>query len=435
MKYPESNKPGLRPLVVGMKMLMNTNESGQHAAKSLVPGRKLALALLAGMWSAMALPAYADSAPDVIADGSGAIVLASANDSVAATNVSANAESASANGAATPTHAADTAPVAIAANDDAANLAEARKNAANEDAKTDTNNDSGDDGSGAPAVSDPFEKVNRFTFILNDKLDRNVLQPVARTYNKVVPDPAKNCIGHFFGNMADVRTAINEVLQGKLYNAESDICRVAVNTTVGILGCFDVASKMGMEKHKKDFSQTLALWGVPSGPYVVIPLFGPSTLTDAVAEFTVDNKTDLIYRITPVGARNTAGIVRLVDKRASLLDAGNLVNGAALDQYLFIRDAFIARRRSLIYDGNPPEDRKMSHSSSDESGSDAPAVSMGEGSAAVCTTSKDSGHSSDTVATTPDCGPATGVTPATTPATTSTNQAATAPGNPPLAAN
>ena len=209
----------------------------------------------------------------------------------------------------------------------------------------------------ASKEEDPFEPVNRVIYTVNDKVDRAVFKPIAQGYEKIVPDPVRNCVANVFGNIADVPASLNNFLQGKIRDGGSDLCRVGVNTTVGILGCFDIASKWGFEKHNEDFGQTLGVWGVPSGPYVVLPLFGPSTVRDAAALF-VDSQTDPTMRINDIPVRNTSYGVRLIDKRAQALDTTNFIDNAALDPYLFVRDAYLSRRRSLILDGReaPPVD-------------------------------------------------------------------------------
>jgi len=202
---------------------------------------------------------------------------------------------------------------------------------------------------------DPLESVNRATFQFNDQLDRVVLEPVARGYTNVVPEPARDCIGNIFGNMSDAWTAVNNLLEGNPHDGGSDICRVAVNTTVGLGGCFDVASGMGLDKHKKDFGLTLGVWGVAPGPYIVLPLFGPSDLRDS-AGLVVDFETDPVGYLYPVWQRNTIEVVRAIDARSQLLGASDLLSGAALDKYIFVRDGYFTRRRSQIYNGNPPDE-------------------------------------------------------------------------------
>jgi phospholipid-binding lipoprotein MlaA len=202
---------------------------------------------------------------------------------------------------------------------------------------------------------DPLESVNRATFEFNDDLDRAVLAPVARGYTYVIPEPVRDCVGNVFGNMSDAWTAVNNLLEGNPHDGGSDICRVAVNTTVGLGGCFDVASGMGLDKHKKDFGLTLGVWGFAPGPYIVLPLFGPSDLRDS-AGLVVDFETDPVGYLYPTWQRNIIEGVRVIDARSQLLNAGNLLDSAALDKYVFVRDGYFTRRRSQIYNGNPPDE-------------------------------------------------------------------------------
>ncbi len=205
----------------------------------------------------------------------------------------------------------------------------------------------------AASEMDPFESVNRVIYTVNDKVDRAVLKPLAQGYEFVLPVQVRSCVSNVFGNIGDVPNSLNNFLQGKFRDGGSDICRVGVNTTVGVLGCFDIATRWGFEKHNEDFGQTLGVWGVPSGPYVVLPLFGPSTVRDASA-LLVDSQLDLTRYINDIPVRNISYGVRLVDKRAAALDTTNFIDNAALDPYVFVRDAYLARRRSLVLDGRSP---------------------------------------------------------------------------------
>lgn len=207
----------------------------------------------------------------------------------------------------------------------------------------------------SPDPRDPLESINRATYKFNDALDKAVLKPVAQGYTAVLPQPVRTCVSNVFGNIGDLYTGVNNLLEGAPADAASDVCRVAVNTTVGVLGCFDVASGMGLTKHKKDFGLTLGVWGVAPGYYVVLPLFGPSDVRDGLA-LIPDTLADPLGYVYPVWQRNTFEVVRLVNTRASLLGAGNLLQGAALDEYVFVRDGWFTRRRSQVYNGNPPDD-------------------------------------------------------------------------------
>jgi phospholipid-binding lipoprotein MlaA len=208
---------------------------------------------------------------------------------------------------------------------------------------------------GAADPRDPLESVNRATYQLNDTLDKYALKPVAQGYNAVLPQGVRNCVSNVFGNIADLSTAANNLLEGNGADAVSDACRVAINSTVGVLGCFDVAAGMGFEKHRKDFGITLGVWGVPPGPYIVLPFFGPSDARDTVG-LVGDLYSDPVGYVYPVWQRNTAEGVRIIELRASFIDAGNLLQGAALDEYVFVRDGYLTRRRFQIYNGNPPDE-------------------------------------------------------------------------------
>ncbi len=202
---------------------------------------------------------------------------------------------------------------------------------------------------------DPLEPLNRGVYGFNSAVDTAVLKPVASTYRDVTPVRVRQGVGNFFGNLQDAWSFVNNVLQFKGQAAIDSLHRVAVNTFLGWGGVFDVASEMDIEKHTKDFGHTLGYWGFGSGPYLVLPLFGSSTLRDAVA-LPVDWKGDLVGNVSHIPTRNTAAVLRLVDERSDLLKAGTMLEEAALDPYTFVREAFLQRRRSVIFDGNPPED-------------------------------------------------------------------------------
>ncbi len=199
---------------------------------------------------------------------------------------------------------------------------------------------------------DPFEEFNRAMFTFNDKVDDVALKPVATVYQSLMPSFIQTGIANFFGNLGDVWTAVNNLLQGKLAEGMSDITRVGFNTTFGFGGLIDLSSEVGLAKHKEDFGQTLGEWGVPAGPYVVLPFFGSSTLRDSAA-LPVDMRADLWGQKEPVRWRNVGTAVRLVDTRAALLGASGLLEDAALDKYEFVRDAYLQRRVGQINDGEP----------------------------------------------------------------------------------
>jgi phospholipid-binding lipoprotein MlaA len=201
---------------------------------------------------------------------------------------------------------------------------------------------------------DPLEPLNRGVYQFNETLDKVVLKPVAKGYQAVLPPPVRNGVTNVFGNFRDVTTAINDLLQGKISDAASDVGRIAVNSTVGILGVFDVASRVGLQKHNEDFGQTLGRWGVADGPYLVLPLLGPSNFRDTVG-WAGDYFTDPEFYL--VSQSPETWIVfgtRVINVRTNLLETERIFDVAAIDKYAFLRDAYLQRRRSMIYDGNPP---------------------------------------------------------------------------------
>ncbi|MES9845142.1 MAG: VacJ family lipoprotein [Candidatus Sedimenticola sp. 6PFRAG5] len=200
---------------------------------------------------------------------------------------------------------------------------------------------------------DPAEGFNRSMYEFNDALDRAIVKPVAKGYKAIMPAPVDKGITNFFGNLADVGSAINNLLQFKLKRAASDVGRVLVNTTIGILGFIDVASNMNMEKYGEDFDQTLGVWGAGPGPYIVLPILG-STSGRGLFGIVVDWYTDPVRIVTPNRWRNSLIVLRGIDKRADLLGASRVLEEAALDPYEFSRDAYLQKRRSDVYDGNPP---------------------------------------------------------------------------------
>jgi phospholipid-binding lipoprotein MlaA len=208
---------------------------------------------------------------------------------------------------------------------------------------------------GNPA--DPLEPLNRAMFSFNDAVDDAVIRPVAKGYRVVLPGFLRTGISNFFSNLEDVWISVNDVLQGKFQQGLDDFGRVVFNSTFGIAGIFDFAAELGLPKHSEDFGQTLGSWGVGSGAYVVLPILGPSTVRDGLA-FLVDTQADPVWRIGNVPVRNTAVGVRLLARRAELLDATSVLEQAALDKYAFVRDAWLQRRRNLVYDGDPPRERE-----------------------------------------------------------------------------
>ena len=201
---------------------------------------------------------------------------------------------------------------------------------------------------------DPLERYNRAVFGFNEAVDKAVLRPVAQAYDTVAPRPVRSGVGNFFGNLSDIWTGINNILQGKPADGLSDGARVLLNSTLGIFGLFDVASAMGLPKHDEDFGQTLGKWGVGEGAYFVVPFFGPRTVRDA-AVLPVDMYGDNVWGIDHVPTRNSLSALRLVHKRANLLGIERTLEEGTLDKYAFTRDFYLQQRRYKVFDGNPPD--------------------------------------------------------------------------------
>jgi len=197
---------------------------------------------------------------------------------------------------------------------------------------------------------DPWEGFNRAVYSFNDLLDRALIKPLAEGYDAVVPEPVDKGVTNFFSNLSDVTSAINNLLQFKVGRAVSDLGRVAVNTTIGIGGLFDVASNMDLPHYGEDFGQTLGTWGVASGPYIVLPVLGPSTGRDVVGRV-ADWFTDPVNYIEDDTVRYSLKGLDVVDKRSDLLSASRVVDQAALDPYAFVRDSYLQKRRSEVHDG------------------------------------------------------------------------------------
>lgn len=203
---------------------------------------------------------------------------------------------------------------------------------------------------------DPFEPFNRGVYRFNDEFDQWVAKPVATGYKKVVHQEIRTRVGNFFSNIQDLMIGVNNFLQGKFEQGVNDWARFAFNSTFGLLGIHDVASDMGLEKHNEDFGQTFGRWGVPPGPYLVLPFLSSSTLRDATGT-AIDYTVSPTGEIRPINLRNSLYGLYLVNTRADLLDASRLLEEAALDRYVFQRDAYLQRRRSLVYDGSPPREK------------------------------------------------------------------------------
>jgi phospholipid-binding lipoprotein MlaA len=206
-----------------------------------------------------------------------------------------------------------------------------------------------------PDPRDPMESWNRGVYGFNDALDRAVVKPVATVYRGALPQWMRSGVGNFFNNLEDVWSIVNNALQLRGRDTGDSIGRVMVNSTVGVVGLIDVASELNIERHTADFGLTLGRWGVGAGPYVVLPLLGPSTMRSVVA-LPVDWKGNLVNQVTDDATRYGLTGLNLVDTRATYLQAGSVVEEAALDQYSFIRDSYLQRQRNRVYDGNPPEE-------------------------------------------------------------------------------
>ncbi len=201
---------------------------------------------------------------------------------------------------------------------------------------------------------DPWENWNRKVFNFNEDVDKAVLKPVATAYTEVVPQPVRRGVGNFFSNFADAWSAINNMLQGKVELGFEDATRVGANTLFGLFGFLDVASEMGLDHHYEDFGQTLGRYGVGAGAYVVLPILGPSTVRDAAA-LPLDRLASPPAFFDGTKTQIGFGLLQVVNTRASLLGATRVIDDISLDKYTFVRDAYLQRRRSLVFDGDVPE--------------------------------------------------------------------------------
>jgi phospholipid-binding lipoprotein MlaA len=206
----------------------------------------------------------------------------------------------------------------------------------------------------ASTASDPLESFNRGMYQFNDAVDKAIAKPVAQGYDAVMPVPGKIMVSNFFSNLDDVIVTANDLLQLKFAQAASDGSRFLFNSTFGVFGLLDVTSRL--EKHDEDFGQTLGYWGVGSGPYVVLPLLGPSTLRDGAGLY-VDSRPSKLRRVDHTRTRNQLYITKAISNRAELLEQENVLDEAVIDRYAFIRDAYLLRRQSLVHDGNPPRQK------------------------------------------------------------------------------
>ena len=205
----------------------------------------------------------------------------------------------------------------------------------------------------APSREDPFEPMNRALYQFHDTVDTAVVKPVARAYIDIVPEFVRTGVSNVFNNIEDLISAVNSLLQGKLDKFDDDLARVVLNTAFGVGGIFDLASMVGIERGNEDFGQTFGAWGLPQGPYLFVPFFGPTTVRDGSGAI-VRVMVGPVGYIGEVPLRNSLYGLGAVDLRAQALSAGAIVDTAALDRYLFIRNAYLQRRRYLLYDGKPP---------------------------------------------------------------------------------
>lgn len=202
---------------------------------------------------------------------------------------------------------------------------------------------------------DPWESMNRSVYNFNDAVDNVAIKPAARVYEKIVPKFVQTGVHNFLGNLGDVWSMANSALQLKGQHAVESFFRVGVNTLFGLGGVLDVATEMRLERHKEDFGQTLGYWGVKPGPYIVLPILGPSTLRDTLA-YPVDYKGDAVRQFSDQATRNSLVALRVTDLRVGLLQAVDTLKEASLDPYTFVRDAYLQKRQNDVYDGNPPSD-------------------------------------------------------------------------------
>lgn len=209
---------------------------------------------------------------------------------------------------------------------------------------------------GPPNPDDPLESFNRSMFAFNEGFDKYALKPAAEGYNYIMPDMASKGVSNFFSNLDDIVVFFNQLLQFKIHEAVATSARFVFNTTFGLLGLIDVASDMDLPKYNEDFGQTLAVWGVPSGPYLVLPILGPQTFRDSAGLVVDWTYFDPVLSRQKFKVRLTAITLKFIDIRAGLIKASNVIDETAPDKYAFIRDAWTQRRRFLIYDGHPPDD-------------------------------------------------------------------------------
>ena len=218
---------------------------------------------------------------------------------------------------------------------------------------------------------DPWEKWNRKVFAFNERLDEKVLEPLATGYSNVVPRPVRNGIDNLYGNVSDAWSAVNNFLQGKFTNGFQDVIRFGTNTVFGLLGVLDVATEFGVDHQYEDFGQTLGTWGVGPGAYVVLPLFGPSSVRETVA-LPLDRSVSPALAVQDGTTKLELMGLQIINTRANLLGASRVLDDIALDKYTFLRDAYLQRRRSLVYDGDAPPS-KLDDADQDDEPAKSPA--------------------------------------------------------------
>tara|TARA_B100000035_G_scaffold278146_1_gene256892 strand:- start:11981 stop:12739 length:759 start_codon:yes stop_codon:yes gene_type:complete len=216
-----------------------------------------------------------------------------------------------------------------------------------------------DSSSSHASDDDPLEPMNRVIFGFNEIVDDNVLEPVAEGYRYITPDPVEDSITNFFNNLGEINTIVNSALQMKLDKTISSSSRLVINSTVGIFGLFDVASKLGIPKHKEDFGQTLGYYGISPGPYLVLPFFGPSTFRDApglYVDVMIEKDISPIYTELHHEERQVIQATNVIDTRANLLKATKILDTAAKDKYIFLRESYLQRRAKMVTDGKDVQD-------------------------------------------------------------------------------
>ena len=206
-----------------------------------------------------------------------------------------------------------------------------------------------------PNPHDPLEPFNRNVMQFNEGVDAIALKPAATVYRQVLPPMVRTGVSNFFANLGDAWSSVNSLLQLHLQDAAENFMRFNVNTVFGLGGVLDIASELKIERHKEDFGQTLGRWGMPAGPYLVLPFLGSSTMRDTLALTLVDRQADPVHYANPASTRNSLYVLRAVDIRSNLLRAGSVLDQAALDKYSFTRDAYLQRRRAQIFDSQKPD--------------------------------------------------------------------------------